>query len=70
VRTLPAAGTAAASDSGSDRTSRVALGATWAPTRSLLFGCDISRERRSASGVLSLPYHADDAACYGQLTLR
>ena len=46
------------------------LGATWEPTRSLVFGCDLGQERRSATGDLSLPYSAGRASCYAQVFLR
>ena len=39
------------------------------PTRALTLGCDLGRERRSASGGLSLPYGASTASCYGQFVV-
>lgn len=69
VRTLPPAPGQPTSVSGSDRTARIALGATWAPTQSLRVGCDLGRERRRASGALSLPYGATTASCYGQFVI-
>ena len=35
----------------------------------LTLGCDLGRERRSASGGLSLPYGASTASCYGQFVV-
>ena len=55
--------------SGSDRTARLALGASWAPTRNLTLGCDLGRERRSAGGKLSSPYGASSVSCFGQFVL-
>lgn len=69
VRSLPPLPGLPASVSGSDRTGRLSLGATWAPTRALTLGCDLGRERRSASGGLSLPYGASTASCYGQFVV-
>jgi hypothetical protein len=65
VRTLPG-GTL----SGDDDTTLFTLGATWEPTRSLVFGCDLGHEKRSASGDLSAPYSARRYGCYGQVFLR
>lgn len=67
ARTLPPA--AGLSASGSDRTTRLSVGAAWAPTRNLKLGCDLGRERRNASGGLSLPYGASTASCYGQFVV-
>jgi hypothetical protein len=69
VRTLPPAPGLPASLSGSDRTARLVMGATWAPTPSLRLGCDLGRERRRAGGTLSLPYGATTASCYGQFVI-
>lgn len=55
---------------GRDHTTELSLGATWEPTRSLVFGCDLAHESRSASGVLSLPYSAGRAGCFAQAFLR
>jgi hypothetical protein len=65
VSTLPGA-----TVSGDDDTTVFALGATWEPTRSLVFGCDLGHEKRSASGGLSDPYSANRFGCYGQIFLR
>lgn len=55
---------------GSDRTSTLSLGARWLPTRSSQVGCDISHERRSASGGITWGYNAAVFSCYGQLVLQ
>lgn len=55
---------------GRDHTTELSLGATWEPTRSLVFGCDLAHESRSASGALSLPYSAGRAGCFAQAFLR
>ena len=57
-------------DPGVDGTNTLSLGATWAPTRTLLTGCDLSRERRHSSYAPSLPYHVNTFGCYGQLVLQ
>jgi hypothetical protein len=69
ARTLPA-GSPFDGVSGEDDTTELSLGATWEPTRSLVFGCDLGHERRSASGDLSLPYTASRFGCFGQVFLR
>ena len=54
-----------------DRTSTLALGARWAPTRGTQLGCEIARESRTTGGgVLTLPYSANTFGCTGQLLLR
>jgi hypothetical protein len=69
ARTLPA-GSLFNDVSGNDDTTELSLGATWEPTRSVVLGCDLGHEKRSASGDLSLPYAATRAGCFGQLFLR
>ncbi len=69
ARTLPAAfgGTDL---TGSDRSNGLGLGASWTPTRSLQFGCDLARERRSSDSPLSSNYSDTTASCFGQITLQ
>ena len=52
----------------SDKTSTLALGARWAPTRSTQLGCDFSQEQRKSTVLPSLS--ASLFSCYGQLTLQ
>lgn len=54
---------------GRERTQRIALGATWEPTRTLRVGCDFSRDSRDGSTVATA-YDADVFGCFGQVTLR
>jgi hypothetical protein len=54
---------------GDDNTTTVSLGARWAATRTLAFGCNASRDSRSASGASSTDYDNDRFGCFGQLTL-
>lgn len=54
---------------GSDNTTSVSLGARWAATRTLAFGCSASRDSRSASGAGSSEYDNDRIGCFGQFTL-
>ena len=56
--------------SGSDRSTLVRLGLRYTPTRSVLLGCDATRERRSTSGGLSAAYRVNVMACNAALTLR
>lgn len=70
VRTLPPDSVLAADASGRDTSTEFTLGASWEPTRSLVFGCDLGIEKRSVSGELSLPYGARRFGCYGQIFLR
>jgi hypothetical protein len=46
------------------------LGARWAPTRSVLLGCDASTERRRGEGDLVSDLDADRFSCYAQFTLQ
>lgn len=55
--------------SGRDNTTAASLGARWAATRVLAFGCDASRESRSASGSGSSDYDSDRFGCFGSVTL-
>jgi hypothetical protein len=55
---------------GSDRRTEYRLGLTWAPTRSLLFGCSVGQDRRRTNSALSYPYSADIASCLGQFKLQ
>ena len=70
VRTLPPNIFVPVDAAGNDNTTQLSLGATWQPTRALVFGCDLGQEKRSASGDLSLPYSANRFGCYGQVFLR
>jgi hypothetical protein len=54
---------------GRDNTTAASVGARWAATRVLAFGCDASRESRSASGVGSSDYDNDRFGCFGSVTL-
>ncbi len=55
---------------GSDTTTQASLGARWAPTRALLFGCNLAHEQRSASSQVSSPYTSNTFGCYGQATIQ
>lgn len=54
---------------GTDRLGEVKLGLTWAPTRSLLFGCSVGQEKRSTNSALSYAYSANVATCLGQFKI-
>jgi Putative beta-barrel porin 2 len=54
---------------GTDDTTTVSLGARWAATRTLAFGCNARRESRSASGFGSSAYDNDRFGCFGQIGL-
>jgi len=70
VQTLPPSASFPGDARGHDNTSELSLGASWTPTRALVFGCDLGHESRSASGDLSVPYSASRVACYAQAYLR
>jgi len=55
---------------GSDRSTNLALGALWTPTRSLQFGCDLSHDRRRGEQPLSSNLSDTTYSCYGQATLQ
>jgi hypothetical protein len=55
---------------GADDTDTLSIGARWSPQRSLQFGCNLSREQRSATGRLTQSYSANAINCYGQFTLQ
>lgn len=51
-----------------DRTSRLALGASWQATRRVSVGCEAAVERRRVDGTLSTPYLARTTGCVAQLS--
>jgi hypothetical protein len=55
---------------GRDATSSYSLNARWLPTRSLQLSCDVSRDRRTASGGLSDAYSVTIVGCAGQFLLQ
>jgi hypothetical protein len=55
---------------GTDTTTALNVGARWTPWRSVLLGCGLTYEKRTASSTVSLPYNANGFSCYGQFTLR
>lgn len=55
---------------GSDKFREIRAGLTWAPARSLLFGCSIGQEQRSSDSALSYSYTASVASCMGQIKLQ
>ncbi len=56
--------------SGRDRSTTLSAGSRWAPVRSVLLGCDLSRERRSASGQITFPLNDHSVSCFGQFQLQ
>jgi hypothetical protein len=56
--------------SGRDRSTTLSAGSRWAPVRSILLGCDLSRERRSASGQITFPLNDHSVSCFGQFQLQ
>jgi hypothetical protein len=57
--------------SGTERGTRYGIGATWAPTRTSLVGCDIARdERRSDVAATRLNLTSNTASCFGQLSIQ
>jgi hypothetical protein len=55
---------------GKDNSRVLALGARWAPLRSVQVGCDYTHEKRSASGELTAPLSDNTFACYAQFQLQ
>jgi len=55
---------------GRDTTTQMSLSASWAPARSLLFSCEASRDRRSATGALSDSFGITLYGCTGQFVLQ
>lgn len=55
---------------GKDRTRTLSIGGRWSPLRNVTVGCDVSNEKRTASGDLSYAYDARNVGCYGQFTLQ
>lgn len=55
---------------GSDRSTVLSLGARWAPRRSVILGCDLSTERRTANGPLTAPLKDRTVSCFGQFQLQ
>lgn len=70
VQSLLTADTLSGSVNGHDNATTLSLAATWSPTNSLVFGCDLGQDKRNADGQLSLPYSANRFGCYGQVFLR
>ncbi|WP_418320781.1 hypothetical protein [Piscinibacter sakaiensis] len=64
----PAVG-ATASQSGSDSTTKVSLGARYVPTRNVAVDCGVAKEKRSTSTTLSYDYSAESANCAVQVQL-
>lgn len=54
---------------GSDRTTVLALGARWLPTRAIQVGCNLGYDTRSVSQVGN-PYSSNSLGCYGQFILQ
>lgn len=55
---------------GSDRTLTPALGLTWNPARNSQVGCNLSRDRRSSDGSLTVAFSASRIGCSGQFVLQ
>lgn len=70
TRTLQNSFGASLADNGSDRTSGLALGATWTPTRSVQVGCDIASDKRRGDAPLSSNLSSTTTSCFGQFTLQ
>lgn len=68
--TFSLGGGAAVPRDGHDATTSYSFNARWAPTRSLQFSCDVSRDRRTASGGLSDAYSVTIVGCAGQFLLQ
>jgi hypothetical protein len=73
VNTFELLGTAQGLEA-SDRSNLISAGLRWAPLRSVLIGCDLSREQRSASGPgagsITFPLNDSIVSCFGQFQLQ
>ena len=58
------------SASGKDSSAVLAFGGRWAPLRSVLVGCDLSWEKRTASGTLTTALKDNSVGCFGQFQLQ
>ncbi len=54
---------------GNDATTALTIGANWAATRTMSFGCRASRESRTASGAGTSAYDVNRFSCSGQVVL-
>lgn len=70
VKTFGLPSGAQSTNEGSDRTSQLRLGVSYAPIRSVLVACSGGRERRTSSSAVSYSYDADVANCYVQFKLQ
>lgn len=55
---------------GKERTPILSLGVRWTPLRAAMLGCDLSRERRHASGPFTGDLRSNSYSCYVQATLQ
>ncbi len=62
--------TGLAAQTGEDRTTRWALGLTWAPLRPLQMSCELSRDQRRSDGRLSRDYSDPAGFCSLQFVLQ
>jgi len=70
VNTFALASGAASTDAGSDKLGELKLGVNYSPTRSILIGCAVGREKRGASSALSYGYTANVGSCLAQFKLH
>ena len=71
TNTSSLAGNTLGTDTGSDNTTVLSLGARWLPTRSIQVGCNASAENRSSSNAnLSVSLSGNSVSCYGQIVLQ
>jgi hypothetical protein len=68
--TLGSAGIVLGSAGGRERSASLALGAAWAPTRSLELDCAVAHARRASLTTLSSSYRADSMNCSLRLAVR
>ena len=55
---------------GKERDTRLSLGISWRPRRSLMLGCNVGSEQRRSSGQIGTDLRAETYACYAQFTLQ
>lgn len=71
-RRLDGSGQAVSGRTGREKGNTVSLGARWAPVRSTLVGCNVSRERLNGNegAALNDAFKAASFSCYGQFVLQ
>jgi hypothetical protein len=70
LENTPPAFTGLPAQQGEDRSTRLALGATWSPLRPLQLSCEVSQDERRSDGRLSRDYRDTAGSCSLQFVLQ